>query len=108
MDEKSQIQALECTQPVGRVWLDRPEQRTHDYLRHGTTTASRTSPPRSVGSARAGTSTASPSPGPSPRTRSSPSSTVKTPQPGSTEAHMWHDAFMLVRSPFLPLGHFTH
>ena len=36
-----------------------------------------TSPPRSVGSARAGTSTASPSPGPSPPTRSSPSSTVK-------------------------------
>ena len=25
MDEKSQIQALECTQPVRRVWLDRPE-----------------------------------------------------------------------------------
>jgi transposase len=38
MDEKSQIQALERTQPVRRVWLDRPEQRTHDYIRHGTTT----------------------------------------------------------------------
>ena len=32
VDEKSQIQALERTQPVRRVWLDRPEQRTHDYL----------------------------------------------------------------------------
>jgi transposase len=38
VDEKSQIQALERTQPVRRVWLDRPEQRTHDYIRHGTTT----------------------------------------------------------------------
>jgi transposase len=38
VDEKSQIQALERTQPVRRVWLDRPEQRTHDYVRHGTTT----------------------------------------------------------------------
>jgi transposase len=37
VDEKSQIQALEHTQPVRRVWLDRPEQRTHDYVRHGTT-----------------------------------------------------------------------
>jgi transposase len=36
--EKSQIQALERTQPVRRVWPDRPEQRTHDYVRHGTTT----------------------------------------------------------------------
>jgi transposase len=38
VDEKSQIQALERTQPVRRVWPGRPEQRTHDYLRHGTTT----------------------------------------------------------------------
>jgi transposase len=38
VDEKSQIQALERTQPVRRVWPDRPEQRTHDYVRHGTTT----------------------------------------------------------------------
>src|SRR3954462_4795421 len=38
VDEKSQIQALERTQPVCQVWLDRPEQRTHDYVRHGTTT----------------------------------------------------------------------
>jgi transposase len=38
VDEKSQIQALERTQPVRRVWPGRPEQRTHDYVRHGTTT----------------------------------------------------------------------
>jgi transposase len=38
VDEKSQIQALERTQPVRRVWPGRPEQHTHDYLRHGTTT----------------------------------------------------------------------
>jgi hypothetical protein len=38
VDEKSQIRALERTQPVRCVWPDRPEQRTHDYIRHGTTT----------------------------------------------------------------------
>jgi transposase len=38
VDEKSQIQALERTQPVRRVGPGRPEQRTHDYVRHGTTT----------------------------------------------------------------------
>jgi transposase len=38
VDEKPQIQALERTQPVRGVWLGRPEQRTHDYVRHGTTT----------------------------------------------------------------------
>jgi transposase len=37
VDEKSQIQALERTQPVRGVWPGRPEQRTHDYTRHGTT-----------------------------------------------------------------------
>src|SRR5918995_5748720 len=38
VDEKSQIQALERTQPVRPVAPGRVEQRTHDYLRHGTTT----------------------------------------------------------------------
>jgi transposase len=38
VDEKSQIQALERTQPTRPVGLGRPERRTHDYLRHGTTT----------------------------------------------------------------------
>jgi transposase len=36
--EKSQIQALERIQPVRPVRPGRPERRTHDYLRHGTTT----------------------------------------------------------------------
>jgi len=38
VDEKSQIQALERTQPSRPVRPGRPERRTHDYLRHGTTT----------------------------------------------------------------------
>jgi transposase len=38
VDEKSQIQALERTQPVRPVRPGRVERRTHDYLRHGTTT----------------------------------------------------------------------
>jgi transposase len=38
VDEKSQIQALERTQPVRPVRPGRPERRTHDYHRHGTTT----------------------------------------------------------------------
>jgi hypothetical protein len=38
VDEKSQIQALERTQPARRLRPGRPEQRTHDYVRHGTTT----------------------------------------------------------------------
>ena len=38
VDEKSQIQALERTQPVRPVRAGRPERRTHDDLRHGTTT----------------------------------------------------------------------
>jgi transposase len=38
VDGKSQIQALERTQPIRRVWPGQPERRTHDYLRHGTIT----------------------------------------------------------------------
>jgi transcriptional regulator with XRE-family HTH domain/transposase len=38
VDEKSQIQALERTQPARGPRPGRPEQRTHDYIRHGTTT----------------------------------------------------------------------
>jgi hypothetical protein len=38
VDEKSQIQALERTQPVRPVAPGRVERRTHDYVRHGTTT----------------------------------------------------------------------
>jgi transposase len=38
VDEKSQIQALERTQPVRPVAPGRAERRTYDYRRHGTTT----------------------------------------------------------------------
>jgi transposase len=38
VDEKSQIQALERTQPSLPVKPGRPATRTHDYVRHGTTT----------------------------------------------------------------------
>jgi transposase len=38
VDEKSQIQALERTRPLRPVALGRVERRTHDYVRHGTTT----------------------------------------------------------------------
>ena len=37
VDEKSQIQALDRTQPLLPMNLGYPEQRTHDYVRHGTT-----------------------------------------------------------------------
>jgi transposase len=37
VDEKSQIQALDRTQPVLPPRPGTPERRTHDYLRHGTT-----------------------------------------------------------------------
>jgi transposase len=38
VDEKSQIQALDCTQPILPLAPGLPERRTHDYMRHGTTT----------------------------------------------------------------------
>lgn len=37
VDEKSQIQALDRTQPLLPMRPGRPERRTHDYTRHGTT-----------------------------------------------------------------------
>jgi transposase len=37
VDEKSQVQALARSQPAFPMMPGRPEQRTHDYLRHGTT-----------------------------------------------------------------------
>jgi transposase len=37
-DEKSQIQALDRSQPVLPMMPGMPERRTHDYVRHGTTT----------------------------------------------------------------------
>jgi hypothetical protein len=38
VDEKSQIQALDLTQPILPLAPGIPERRTHDYRRHGTTT----------------------------------------------------------------------
>lgn len=38
VDEKSQIQALDRTQPILPLMPGIPERRTHDYMRHGTTT----------------------------------------------------------------------
>jgi len=38
VDEKSQIQALERTQPLLPMRPGQPERKTHDYMRHGTTT----------------------------------------------------------------------
>nr|WP_243715159.1 IS630 family transposase [Micromonospora sp. KC207] len=37
IDEKTQIQALDRTQPLLPIEFDATEQRTHDYVRHGTT-----------------------------------------------------------------------
>jgi transposase len=37
VDEKSQIQALDRTQPLLPMRPGQPERRTHDYVRHGTT-----------------------------------------------------------------------
>jgi transposase len=37
MDEKTQIQALDRTQPMLPIEFDATEKRTHDYARHGTT-----------------------------------------------------------------------
>ena len=37
VDEKSQIQALDRSQPVLPMRPGQPERRTHDYVRHGTT-----------------------------------------------------------------------
>jgi transposase len=37
LDEKTQIQALDRTQPLLPIAVDATEKRTHDYVRHGTT-----------------------------------------------------------------------
>ena len=37
MDEKTQVQALDRTQPLLPIAFDATEKRTHDYVRHGTT-----------------------------------------------------------------------
>jgi len=38
VDEKSQVQALDRTQPTLPMGVGVPERQTHDYIRHGTTT----------------------------------------------------------------------
>jgi len=38
VDEKSQVQALDRTAPLLPIRFGKPEARTHDHLRHGTTT----------------------------------------------------------------------
>lgn len=38
VDEKTQIQALDRTQPMSPMQPGHPERRTHDYVRHSTTT----------------------------------------------------------------------
>lgn len=38
VDEKSQVQALQRSQPAFPMMPGMPERRTHDYVRHGTTT----------------------------------------------------------------------
>jgi transposase len=38
LDEKSQVQALDRTQPTLPMGVGVPERQTHDYVRHGTTT----------------------------------------------------------------------
>lgn len=38
IDEKSQVQALDRTQPLLPIDFGKQEKRTHDYVRHGTTT----------------------------------------------------------------------
>lgn len=37
VDEKSQVQALDRTQPAQPLLINRPEKGTHDYIRNGTT-----------------------------------------------------------------------
>jgi DDE superfamily endonuclease len=37
VDEKTQVQALDRTQPVLPIDFAKTEKRTHDYVRHGTT-----------------------------------------------------------------------
>jgi transposase len=37
VDEKTQVQALDRTQPLLPISFDKAEKRTHDYVRHGTT-----------------------------------------------------------------------
>jgi len=46
IDEKTQVQALDRTQPLLPMTFSKTEKRTHDYVRHGTTNVA-IQPPRS-------------------------------------------------------------
>ena len=81
VDEKSQIQALDRTAPVLPMQPGLVERRTHDYVRHGTTTlfAALESPPaRSPGTACPVTAT-----------RSSCGSSSRSPGPTPTSSCTW-------------------
>ena len=49
VDEKSQVQALERSQPVLPMKTGQPERRTHDYYRHGTTSPALSPPDIATG-----------------------------------------------------------
>lgn len=83
VDEKSQVQALARSQPAFPMMPGMPEKRTHDYVRHGTTTlsprtscgaattaASRPSKPTSATGSKHGTRTPPHSSGPKPPNKS--------------------------------------
>ena len=53
VDEKSQVQALARSQPAFPMMPYMPERRTHDYVRHGTTSLSPRSTPTMARSSRA-------------------------------------------------------
>ena len=88
VDEKSQIQALDRTQPGLPLKRGRAGTMTHDYKRNGTTTlfaafAASSDPsanlrPPSAGSSPKPTMIQSPSHGPQTQTKSSPPSNVGT------------------------------
>ena len=46
VDEQSQIQAIDRSQPIFPLLPGTPERRTHDYFRHRATRAASSPPPR--------------------------------------------------------------
>lgn len=81
IDEKSQIQALEWAAPVLALQPGLPEARSHDYVRHGTSTlfaALEVRPASSPRHSSQGTATKSSSP-----------SCVTSPAPTPTATCIW-------------------
>ena len=92
VDEKSQIQALERTQPVRGVRPGRPEQRTHDYILHGTTSlfaALEVATGRVLG----------PMPPPPPPSRSSWRSSSRSPAPSPRRRQVICDQYATHKHP---------